>query len=150
MKARRGQDGQSLVEFSLVLIVFMVLLMAVFDLGVAIYQYNGVSQAAREIARVTSVHPCAELATCVSGLGTSSDTADVIAAQKALIPNLGNPSFDCVDIDGVVLPITSTHPMCIAGEQVRVEIESPYSPITPLMRLTGTWNFQSTSSVSIQ
>jgi hypothetical protein len=147
MKARRGQEGQSLVEFSLVLIVFMMMLMAVFDLGVGIYQYNGVSQAAREIARVTSVHPCADLK-CTSGLGTSAETAVVVAAQKQLIPNLSTPTFTCVDIDGT--PIDTTINPCEAGDQVKVVILAPYSPITPLMRLSGTWNFESTSAVSIQ
>ena len=36
--------------------IFLLLLFGVVDLGRGIYQFNGVSQAAREIARVTSVH----------------------------------------------------------------------------------------------
>ena len=56
---RRGRDrGQSLVEFSLVLIPFLLILMGIIDLGRGIYTYNGVAQAARELARVTSVHTC--------------------------------------------------------------------------------------------
>jgi hypothetical protein len=148
MRARRSQEGQSLVEFSLVLIIFMMMLMAVFDLGRGIYQYNGVSQAAREIARVTSVHPCAEINPCISGLGSSAQTADVIANQMKLIPNLGTPTFSCVDIDGS--PSLHTNFTCDTGDEVKVEILAPYSPITPLMRLSGTWNFKSASSVAIQ
>ena len=53
------QHGQALVEFSLAIIVFLVILMGVFDLGRGIFVYNGVSQAAREIARATAVHPYA-------------------------------------------------------------------------------------------
>ena len=59
MNRRRDHRGQALVEFALVIIVFLVILMGIVDFGMAIYKFNGVSQAAREIARVTSVHPCA-------------------------------------------------------------------------------------------
>ena len=45
------------------LIIFLLLLFGVVDLGRGIYQFNGVSQAAREIARVTSVHRGLELPT---------------------------------------------------------------------------------------
>lgn len=144
MKARSRQDGQSLVEFSLVVTVFLMLLMAVFDLGRGIYQYNGVSEAAREIARVTSVHPCTG-SPCT--LGNSLETARVIAIQKTLIPNLGTPAFFCVDIDGTAKDTTTS---CIAGDQLKVVIAAPYGPITPLMGFTGTWNFQSSSTVSVQ
>ena len=49
-------DGQALVEFSLAVIPFLILLMGVFDLGRGIYMMNGTSEAAREINRVTIVH----------------------------------------------------------------------------------------------
>jgi len=142
---RRREDGQSVVEFALVVTIFLMVLMAVFDLGRGIYQYNGASQAAREIARVTSVHPCSGNP-CT--LGNSPQTAQVIATQKGLIPNLGTPTFSCVDIDGSPSPRTNAN--CRVGDQVKVVILAPYSPITPLMGLSGTWNFQSTSTVAIQ
>ena len=139
MRARRHRGrGQALVEFALALPVFLMLLMAVFDLGKGIYMYNGVSEAAREIARVTSVHPGGTL-------GDSAETSAVIAVQKTLIPNLGDPTFSCVDIDGSAIATK-----CLPGQQVQVVIVAPYSPVTPLLGLVGTWNMQSTSAVSIQ
>lgn len=92
--------GQALVEFSLALIVFLLLVMGTVDFGVAIYQYNGVSQAAREIARVTSVHPGIPL-------GTDPLIAPVVATQQGLIPGLSAPTFTCVDQDGVAVPSAS-------------------------------------------
>ena len=50
-----GRRGQALVEFALAVPIFLVMLVAVFDLGRAIYTYNGLSEAAREISRVTAV-----------------------------------------------------------------------------------------------
>lgn len=139
-RRRNGSRGQGLVEFAVALPILLALLMGIFDLGRGIYMYNGVSEAAREIARVTSVHPG-------NPLGTSAQTAAVIATEKRLIPNLGDPTFACIDIDGSAMNSTTT---CLAGNQVKVVVLAPYSPVTPLISLIGTWNMQATSAVSIQ
>ena len=133
---RRAESGQALVEFSLSIVIFLVLIMAIFDLGRGIYMFNGVSQAAREIARVASVHP-----------GTTFGGAEITAVvntQKNLIPNLGNPTFSCVNIDGGPGLFKGR---CPTGAQVTVTITAPYSPLTPVMGLLGTWNMKSSSSV---
>jgi Flp pilus assembly protein TadG len=140
MRRRRRSRGQALVEFALVLPIFLMLLLGVFDLGRMIYMYNGVAEAARELARVTSVHPGTP-----GALGSTAQTAAVLAAQKALIPSLGTPTFTCVDIDG-----SSVTDTCVAGMQVRVVIQAPYRPVTPVLSLVGTLNLQSSSTFSIQ
>lgn len=135
-RRQRSESGQALVEFSLSIVIFLVLMMAIVDLGRGIYMFNGVSQAAREIARVASVHP-----------GTTFGGAEITAVvntQKSLIPNLGNPTFACVDIEGG--PGLSDG-VCPTGAQVTVTITAPYSPLTPVMGLLGTWNMKSISSV---
>ena len=124
--------------------IFLLIVMAVFDLGRAIYMYNGVSQAAREVARATSVHPCVGNP-CT--LGNSPETAAAVSTQKGLIPGLSDPTITCVDIDGSAINSSTT---CVSGNQLRVSITAAYSPITPLLGLTGTWTLQSTSSVAIQ
>ena len=88
-----NERGQSLVEFSMVIIVFLVILMGIVDFGMAIYKYNGVSQAAREIARVTSVHPCATPGALTCSPGGSAQTAQVVNTQKNLIPGLVDPTI---------------------------------------------------------
>ena len=134
----RREHGQALVEFSLSIVIFLVLMMAIVDLGRGIYMFNGVSQAAREIARVASVHPG-------TTFGGPEITA-VVQTQKKVIPNLGNPTFSCVDIDGGP-GLDPTYGTCPTGAQVTVSISAVYGPVTPLMGLLGTWNMQSTSSV---
>jgi len=129
-----------MVEFALVLPIFLMLLLAVFDLGRMIYMFNGVAEAARELARVTSVHPGTP-----GALGSTTQTASVLAAQKGLIPNLGNPTFTCVDIDG-----SSVTETCVAGMQVKVVILAPYRPVTPVLSLIGTIDLKSSSTFSIQ
>ena len=149
MTRRHDRQGQALVEFALVIIVFLVILMGIVDFGMAIYKFNGVSQAAREIARVTSVHPCATAGalTCDPGNSRSAETQQVINIQKGLIPNLGDPDFTCIDGSGA--PV-APNPCDFSQDSVQVEIEAPYQPMTPLLRLTGTWNMKGSSSAQIQ
>lgn len=135
---RRQERGQALVEFSLTIIIFLVLLMGIIDLGRGIYMYNGVSEAAREIARVASVHPG-------TTFGSSAQITAVVGTQKGVIPNLSVSSFACVDIDGS--NGFTTAGICPKGAQVTVSIVAPYTPVTPLMGLVGTWYMHSTSSV---
>ena len=138
-----SQGGQALVEFAIAITVFLMLLLGIVDLGRAIYQYNGVSQAAREIARVTSAHPGAVFAATSS---QSPQTQAVIATQQSLVPNLGTPEFSCVDIAGT--PISTA--LCVPGDFVRVAITAPFTPAAPILGLIGTWNLSSTSTAKLQ
>ena len=142
-RPRHDNGGQALVEFSLAIVVFLMLMMGIVDLGRAIYQYNGVAQAAREIARVTAVHSGTDFTTTA---GRSAETTAVIATQMRLVPNLQDPTITCVDIDGTVI---TEH--CVEGKWINVRIVAPYTPVTPLLGLTGTWNlFSASTSVQLQ
>lgn len=139
-RARAREGGQAIVEFSLAIIVFLMLLMAIFDLGRGIYTYNGVSQAAREVARSASVWP--------GGLGTySATTQQVINTQKALVPGLvvDNPkcvaSADANDSGG-------TATQCKEGEFVEVTAHSSYKSVS-LLGFLGTINVQAKSRIQM-
>ena len=138
----RRSGGQALVEFSFAIILFLIILMAVLDFGRAIYMYNGVSQAAREIARTTSVHP---VPLAGGGLGSSAETASVIATQQGLIPGLQDPTFACVDISGA--PVSGA---CLSGDSVKVTIHAPYQAVTPLLSFLGGFDLASSTSIKIQ
>ena len=135
---RSRSRGQALVEFSLTVVIFLVLLMGIFDLGRGIYMYNGVAEAAREIARVTSVHPG-------STLGNSAETAAVVSTQKGLIPNLGNPTFACRNIDNTAVAGTCEAP----DHSVKVTISAVYTPATPVLSFIGTITLSSSSSAKV-
>jgi hypothetical protein len=134
-RRRHASDGQALVEFSLAIIVFLVMVVGIFDLGRGIYAYNGVAEAAREIARVTSVH-------IGSPPWTSSETADRIATQRALVPDMGDVEFDCLDLYG------GAQANCGSGDYVKVTVTANYQPIS-LIGLGGTFTLSSSSSVVI-
>ena len=145
MNRKRVERGQGLVEFSLTIVVFLVILMGIVDFGMAVYKFNGVSQAAREIARVTSVHPCATPGALTCAPGGSTETQDVIDVQEGLIPGLTVAAIDCVDEAGAA-PLG---PCDFSKHYVRVEVEAPYRPITPLLGLTGQWDMKGSSSAQI-
>jgi hypothetical protein len=134
---RERSRGQALVEFSLAILVFIVLLMAVFDLGRGIYMYNGVAQAARELARATSVHPGIVL-------GQSVESQGVLATQRGLIPSLGTPTYQCLDIAGNAV----AHDPCRSGDFVHVTTTAIYDPVT-MLGLAGSVTLTSTSSLEI-
>jgi hypothetical protein len=136
---RSERRGQALVEFALAITVFLLLMMAIVDFGRGIYMYNGVSQAAREIARTTSVHPGAPL-------GASTDAVDTLAVQRRLVPNLEDPTFSCVST--ATFAVVSRE--CVPGDLVRVEVTAPFEPITPLLGAFGPFDLKGSSTVEIQ
>ena len=55
-RRRRRQRGQGLTEFALVIPIFLLLVVALFDLGRAVFAYNTLTNAAREGARIAIVN----------------------------------------------------------------------------------------------
>jgi hypothetical protein len=135
----RRAEAQTLVEFALGATVFLMLLIGTIDLGRGVFMLNGVSQAAREIARETSVHPG------TGGLGASPESVAAFDVQRALVPGLGTPTFECVDIAG-----TSIAGSCQPGDWVRVTVSTEFQPALPLLALMGPFDLSSTSSAEIQ
>jgi Flp pilus assembly protein TadG len=139
---RRGAKGQALVEFSLILVPFFLLILGIIDVGRGIYVYNGAAQAAREIARVTSVYPGAPL-------GSSSETQDVVATQEGLVPGLGASgiTIECTAMDNTLKPGE-----CFTGttnRYVRVTVNVPFNviyrtflPVIPTMTFNAVSHIQ--------
>jgi Flp pilus assembly protein TadG len=136
---RRGETGQNLVEFALGITIFLTLLIGLVDLARAAFLFNGVSEAAREIARVTSVHPG------TLGLGTSTETTNAVDAERALVPGLSVTSYTCLDLDGST--VTGT---CQPGDWVKVSVQTSFQPILPLLSAFGPISFTTASSAKIQ
>jgi Flp pilus assembly protein TadG len=136
--------GQAVAEFALVLVPFLFLLFGVFDLGRGVYQFNAVAEAAREIARVTIVHP---YATCCT-LGSSTEAQAVIQTQESVIPGLTDAgvTIECVDLaDAVVDPDE-----CRLGEFIRVTVQVSWEPASPLLAVLGVHEISSVSRMQFQ
>ncbi len=141
---QRAERGQALVEFSHAVVPFLLLMMGVLDLGRGIYTMNGTAEAAREITRVTIVH----LTDGSNNLGFSPDTTAVIDTQRGLIPGLTiDPAtdIDCVDASDVAVADDE----CLPDMFIRVRVTAPFAPITPIVSMFGSHNFESTSRMQI-
>jgi Flp pilus assembly protein TadG len=148
-RPRRTGRGQALVEFSLALIPFLLILMGIIDLGRGVYMSSGVNQAAREIARTTAVHPC-NTGSCT--LGNSDQTIATVNTQKGLIPGLSDPSasitFDCTSIgDTTVIPPAGQ--VCPSGDFVKVTVSVPYAAITPILSMVAPSTLVSTAHIQV-
>jgi Flp pilus assembly protein TadG len=146
-RARPARDlhrGQAVAEFALALIPLLFLVFGVFDLGRAIYLYNSTAEAAREIARVTSVHP---YDTCCA-YGSSTQAQAVIADQKAAIPGLtaSGISVSCVDIADAPIADASCRP----GDFMKVTVSVTWTPATPLLAALGDLTVSSVSRMELQ
>ncbi len=128
------------------LIPFMFLLMGTIDLGRGIYMNNGVSQAAREIARVISVHPCP--GACTTGT-YSAEAQAVIDTQRALVPGLVESGIvvDCVDLTNAT--VAPGQEGCPPGDFVRVSVSATFMRITPLLPLPNPYGLNAIAHVQV-
>ena len=119
----RRNRGQALVEFALIIPLFLVLLVALFDLGRAVFAYNTLTNAAREGARTAIVNQY-------------KPSIIQRAKQQTAIVELNDPSVD-IDFyqtkpDGspdLSIPCATIAVGCLAV----VSFEATYNPITPLI-----------------
>lgn len=119
--------GQSMVEFSLVFIVFIMLMVGLFELGRAVWIYNTVAHAARQGARYAMVH----------GNAGSPDNNALIASVKAQAVGLSNASVQ----------VTPTwEGGGIVGTFVSVQVSYPFVPAVGGILLGGSQGFNIAST----
>jgi Flp pilus assembly protein TadG len=110
IRARRknGEKGQALVEFTLLIPIFLLLLFAIIDFGMGFYSWITVTNSAREGARLGAV------------LATQQEIEDRVY-QTADLPN-----------EGTKMTVTVTNAQGPPGESVVVQVDYDYDLITPL------------------
>jgi Flp pilus assembly protein TadG len=111
--------GQALVEFALVLPIFLLLVFGLFDLGRVVYVNNALSEAAREGARWGSVQ--GRSATAADRTGIASETLDRMNA----IPD-PTVTVTC-ERDSVEVAT------CHSTDVLVVEAASPVALATPIL-----------------
>jgi len=108
-----GDRGQSLVEFALILPLFLVIVFGIVDFGMAFHSYITVTNAAREGARL-----------------------GVVQATEAQITDKVYAASDLNDED-TNMTITVTNAQGAPGSSVVVDVDYEYELITPLGGLLG-------------
>lgn len=121
-RRRRGR-GQALAEFALVVPIFLLIMVSIFDLGRAVFAYNTLTNAAREGARMAIVN---------------QDKPSIIthAKQNSAMVELDDPSVtvDFYQIASDGSPDTSRQcsPAAVGCLAV-VSFQATYRPITPII-----------------
>src|SRR5450759_4130737 len=141
MIRRRSDRGQALVEFAIVIPVFLLLLTGLLDGSRLVFAWNGASQAARNVARTGAV-------TCLSLGGCDNPSvAAAEAAQAIQMPEGGSWTVRCIDAQTLAPP--SGRP-CVAGDLVEVTASETVHVITPIVSaLIPTLLITATSRVEI-
>ena len=116
----KGEGGQSLVEFALVLPIFLLVLFAIVDFGMAFHAWITVTNSAREGGRLGAVHPALDApGSPCDGYGSLDQCIEAKVRDTA--GQLGDDlEIDVTNADG------------LPGESVVVEVSYAYSLITPL------------------
>jgi Flp pilus assembly protein TadG len=141
--------GQSLIEFALMLPIFILLMMGIFDLGRAVYAYSTISNAAREAVRVGIVDQ-----TC----GTIGAEADQHASSLDVTWN-ADPLDPCTDLEDEI-QISFLDPaldgtVCSApvsiGCYAEVTVEYEYTAATPIIgNLVGAIHMEATTRQGVE
>ena len=142
---RRGRDrsvgrGQALAEFALAIPLVLLLLVAVFDVGRAVFAYNAITNAAREGTRLAIVNQdITSVQTRAAGqaIGTTT-TADVAVAFVE--SSTGDP---CNGVGG--------NPILAIGCSAQVTVTAHWQAITPLIgNILGPMTFTSAASHPVE
>jgi hypothetical protein len=147
---RKHRRGAAVLEMSIILMTFLVLTMGMLDMGIGVFRYHIVAQAARFGARRAIVH--GDRATQLGSWGTA--TIDVMANAN------GIPIVDGAD-DGIApmlvgcdLSLTRIRVEWLEGgnsfeQPVRVTLTSPYTPIFSFIFPITTINLTASSTLVI-
>jgi Flp pilus assembly protein TadG len=130
---RRAADdrGQSLVEFALTSVIFLMTIFVILELGLAVSRYNMVADLAQEGARWAAVR----------GAGgtmhaTATDVSDFVVSRAS----------------GMPVTVTTTPAggpgTLVAGNTITVQVTSAYVPLTRFIPV-GTINLQSRATMTI-
>ena len=130
--------GQSLVEFALVIPIFLMMLFAVIDMGRLVYINNALAEGAREGARWGSVQDRSLSAAGRTAVGSQA------ANSLAAVPN---PVVTVTCIDRVTAAATTT---CGKGDVLVVQISSPVTMFTPILaQIVGSRTYTAISKVTV-
>jgi Flp pilus assembly protein TadG len=141
----RRQRGQGLTEFALVIPIFLLLVVALFDLGRAVFAYNTLTNAAREGARIAIVNQYTP--TIVSRAKSQTNIVELddpsVSVSFWNVGTDGNPDISKGQCNNRVA----------VGCLVIVKFEATYRPITPFISniLFGNGvTFTATSQLSVE
>jgi Flp pilus assembly protein TadG len=143
MRHRYSSRAQTLVEFAVIAPFLVLLLLALFDFGRAIYAYNAISNAAREGARVAIV----DQGPSSGGISLAAQEAANQATALAIDP------ADTAQVRVVYrLPdLTATCPRVGVGCVAEVRVQYLFKAVTPVIgNIIGPITLSSTTQIPVE
>ena len=130
----RAETGQSLVEFTLMMVFLVVLLMGVLDLARAYFTYLALKDAAAEGAYFGSAYPqCVDAdGLDVDGDGFEDDGAGC-AGDHNVLHRVTHSAVQGGLVDWTSADISTTVPVLETGEVLTVTVSYQYELITPFV-----------------
>jgi Flp pilus assembly protein TadG len=129
--SRRRSRGQSLVEFAVVLPVFLLVLCGIMDFGFMLYSRMSVINSTREGARAVVAYTDPTLVNQIPAVARGQ----VTGTSNGLITD-GMVTVQCVRTAGSCSFVANTPPAAgdaKPGDAVRVSVTYPYRPFFPLL-----------------
>jgi Flp pilus assembly protein TadG len=163
-RGRAGRRGQSLVEFALVLPIFLLLIMGVIDVGRYAYMSSTLSNAAREGARTGSVEASwkgQSGGACAGAAGQKCPATDpaLLADIKGTADVMNSPfgpvaaAYMRCTAKGSVPAAVGTNITCspnATSGQISVRVTQSWSALTPIIgQILGTRTLEGSSTFVI-
>ena len=167
VRGRTRSPGQAVAEFAIVIPLFLVFLMGVFDLGRVIWANSSLASAAREAARYAIVHGGSASNTCPVGNATGTEVVIPPASSTCPYPSPSKQSIYDAAINAAIAggaPVNVT--VCYAtssttctgdvdtsnnakGNTVTVRITSTVNLVTPALLGWSQFQVGATSTMVI-
>jgi Flp pilus assembly protein TadG len=150
LRRLRIERGDTLVEFALAFMLFLATIFGTIEFGLAVWQYNMVSNFAQEGARWAAVRGATNASFC-TGPGTvpcKATTADVSNFVNSRSLGMTVTVFTySADAATKVCTTTATDPaVLVAGDGLCVKAQTTFAPFTRVVPM-GTLTLQSTAQM---
>jgi len=139
MRSRRAtpERGQSLVEFALILPIFLLVLFGIIDLGRGVYAYNTIQNAAREAVRVAIVDQ-------------NEDVILAKAQKHAVGLGLTDADVSLTFLQPDTLTTPCNTPIAISCE-AEILVQYQFNPATPIIgNIVGVINMSAASRQPVE
>ena len=143
MRKPRLKSGQSLLEFALLLPIFLMLIMGLFDIGRAVFYYSTLNTAVREGTRFAVVqsycdyksNPGACTGSILDSYPLNCNSA-ISLANNNICNEIRDKFFNIADLNSSTITINHLT-SATADPQINIRIEFLFRPITPGLGLIG-------------
>jgi Flp pilus assembly protein TadG len=133
--ARRGERGQTLVEFAISSAVFFMIIFGIMQFGLAVWNYNMLSSLAQDGARWASVRGATATCTCTEA--TTTSVQDYVRSRAV-----------GMDPSSITVSTTWTDATHDPGDTVQVQVDYTFSAFTKIVR-TGSLSLHGVAQMKI-